>query len=371
MRYCNRCVLPDTRPQLVLDGDGVCSACRAHGTRPSVDWGERESAWREVVRRARSLSSGYDCIIPVSGGKDSTWQVVRCLDSGLTPLTVTWRTPGRTAIGQQNLDNLAQLGVDHIDYRINPEIERRFMLETLTRQGDPAIPMHMAIFAIPLALAARFRIPLIVWGENSAFEYGGGDSDDVGFQLTSDWLSKYGVTGGTTVEDWITPELPRQRMSAYLAPSPEELEAAGTMAVFLGYYFPWDPEATYRAAERAGFRADPEGPRTGLYDYADIDCDFISVHHWFKWYKFGFTRLFDNLALEIRNDRCSRQEAIAEIARLGDTTPHEDISKLCAFLRISEEQFHQLAERFRNRSIWREVAGSWQLPGFLIPDWDW
>src|SRR5688572_13955354 len=118
MKYCTRCIMPATRPNIEMDADGVCSACRAYETRAEIDWVERDVAFRSVVKHAKSRSTGYDCVIPVSGGKDSTWQVVRCLEYGLNPLAVTWKTPARSALGQLNLDNLVRLGVDHIDYQI-------------------------------------------------------------------------------------------------------------------------------------------------------------------------------------------------------------------------------------------------------------
>jgi len=187
MKYCRRCILPDTRPNLRLDAEGVCNACRTHAARPQVDWAARRADFGRVVESARKKSTGYDCVIPVSGGKDSTWQVVTCLEGGLKPLAVTWRTPGRTAIGQANLENLVKLGVDHIDYSISPRVEARFMLKTFERFGSTAIPMHLALFNIPLTIAVRFRIPLVVWGENSAFEYGGTYDERTGFRLDAAW----------------------------------------------------------------------------------------------------------------------------------------------------------------------------------------
>jgi N-acetyl sugar amidotransferase len=374
MRYCRRCILPDTRPNLEIGPDGVCNACAAHDSRAQIDWAARERAFRQVVERARrraGTGAGYDCLIPVSGGKDSTWQVVTCLEYGLRPLCVTWKTPARTAIGQANLDNLVSLGVDHIDFQVHPEVERRFTRLALERCGDPAIPMHMALFNIPLTIAVRFRIPLVVWGENSAFEYGGSEEERTGFRLDGAWLRKHGVTHGTTARDWVGAELSVKDLTPYFGPSDQELEEAGVLAVFLGYYFPWDPQATYQVARRHGFRPRPQGPKTGLYDFADIDDHFISVHHWFKWYKFGFTRLQDNLSLEIRHGRLSREQAIEIMRRRGDQTPHQDIERLCCYLGIDREHFFQVAERFRNREIWRRVDGVWRIEGFLIPDWPW
>ena len=372
MKWCRNCVLPDSRPNLVIGPDGVCNACRSHGTKHEIDWAAREKMFRQVVERARSRAAGYDCLIPVSGGKDSTWQVVKCLEYGLTLLAVTWKTPGRTAIGQRNLDNLVALGVDHVDYQVNPRVEARFMVRAFERFGSTAIPMHMALFNIPLSLAVRFGIPLVVWGENSAFEYGAVDDALTGFTLDAEWLKSYGVMHGTTAEDWLSQGFSRKELSAYFGPDASALQALGLRAVFLGYYFPWDPQTSLSVAAAHGFKFDAGAARTGYYDYADIDDDFISLHHWMKWYKFGFTRLFDNLSLEIRNGRMTRARALEIIREEGDTTPHADIDRFCAFAGLSRERFFAIAETFRNPAVWqRRNDGTWHIPGFIVEDWGW
>ena len=308
-----------------LDDAGVCNACRAHSTRPDIDWAQRERAFREVVAHAQSRSKGYDCVIPVSGGKDSTWQVIQCLAYGLKPLAVTWKTPARTEIGRANLENLVRLGVDHIDYQVSPPVERRFLYRSFVKYGSTAIPMHMALFNIPLTIAAHFDIPLVVWGENSAFEYGGTAAESTGFRLDDNWLRKYGVTHGTTAEDWVSADLTRKDLTPYFGPTAEELRIKGTLAVFLGYYFPWDPAISLKVAAANGFRVRLEGPKTGYYNYADIDDDFISIHHYLKWYKFGFTPPVRNLSLEIRNGRMTREQAIDTLPRWA-RKPHTRIS---------------------------------------------
>lgn len=372
MRYCARCVLPDTRPGITLLDDGVCNACHAWSeTTREVDWSARADDFRRLVDGVKRLKRSYDCVVPVSGGKDSTWQVQLCLEHGLHPLAVTWKTPGRTELGQYNLARLVELGVDHIDFQINPHVERTFMLRTLERSGSTAIPMHMAIFAIPLTIAVRFHVPLIVWGENSADVYGTSDQSLRGHELTKEWLRVFGVTGGTTAEDWVDSELTRQRLTPYFGPSDEELAAAGTRGIFLGYYFGWDPERSLQSALQSGFKVRTAGPKVGYWNYADIDDDFISIHHYLKWYKFGCTRLFDNLAVEIRCGRISRADAISEIRRLGSQYPREDIERLCEFVGITVPQFHALIEKFRNPKIWRCHDGVWTIPNFLVPDWEW
>ena len=154
--------------------DGQCNACHNWSDKKNnINWSERKKALLQLVSETKKQSAHWDCVIPVSGGKDSTWQVIKALELDLKPLCVTWKTPARNTLGQKNLDNLIGLGVDHIDFTINPHIEKIFTMEALKKAGSIAIPMHMALFAIPLRIAVSYKIPLVLWGENSAIEYGG------------------------------------------------------------------------------------------------------------------------------------------------------------------------------------------------------
>ena len=370
MNYCTRCVLPDTRPGIVLGDDGVCNACQNAQTQQVVDWTARQRDWQKVVSWAKGRRKRYDCVIPVSGGKDSTWQTIICLESGLHPLGVTWRSPARTALGRANLDNLIQLGVDHIDFSVNPKVEKKFMLETLKRSGSPAIPMHLALFNIPPTVAAGWDIPLVVWGENSAVEYGG-SRQLAGERLTGEWLREQGVSQGTQASDWVTENISAQELASYTGPGDTELKKRDVRSVFLGHYFRWDPQTSLKAAKQYGFRERREGPKTGYYNFADVDDDFISIHHWLKWYKFGITRLFDNLSLEIRRGRMDRDEAIEIICSRGDQTPHEDIAAFCSYTGITTQEFFAICEEFRNTEIWEYKDGTWVIPDFLVSDWQW
>jgi len=371
LRYCTTCVLPHTRPNIAFDDKGNCN-CATAQKKQLIDWDARTQQFKDLVREVKALGRDYDCIIPVSGGKDSTWQTVVALEHGLKPLCVTWKTPARNALGTANLENLISLGVDHIDFAVNPKVERVFVRKTFEKLGSPVIPMHMALHAIPLKLAVNYQIPLILWGENSAYEYGGEDESLKGVRLTHAWLKKYGVTNGTTAQDWIDEDLSAADLAVFQWASDAEQERAGVRAVFLGHYYQWNPQVSYGVAKEHGFKAD-DAPKTGYYEYADIDDEFlITIHHWMKWYKFGFTRLWDNLSLEIRNDRMSREEAIEILRNQGDETHHEAIEKFCAYAGLSQARFREIAESFRNKDIWdKQDDGTWRLHGFLIDDWIW
>jgi len=362
MQYCKKCILPDTRPNLILMEDGMCNACHNWiEKKEAIDWGERERSFKELTSDIKKQTATWDCVIPVSGGKDSTWQVIKALEYGLKPLCVTWRTPARSALGQKNLDNLIHLGVDHIDFSINPHLEKKFVLKTFRRLGTLAIPMHMALFAIPLQVAINYRIPLVIWGENSGMEYGGTEDTLLGVQMTLEWLKTYGVTHGTTAEDWVGDDLTLKELSPYRWPNDGVMQEVGVTACFLGWYFSWDPHNAYRIAQEHGFQSAGH-PQVGFYNFADVDDEFIiPIHHWLKWYKFGFTRLYDNLSIEIRMGRKTREEAVNIINKKGEEYPEKAINKFCDWSNLSLNEFQDIADSFRNKNVWNKIEGRWAI----------
>lgn len=371
MRYCSRCILPDTRPGITLDAAGVCTACHGHDDKETqIDWDARARAFEQLVDETKARAASYDCIVPVSGGKDSWYQIIRAKEYGLSVLAVTWRTPARTEIGQRNLDAMvAKLGVDHIDYTIDPDVERRFMKAAFEERGITGLPMHMALFAIPIRLAVQLRIPLILWGENPQLEYGGNQLERLSDRLDVEWLSKHGCLESTDADYWIGKEgLTESDMLAYRLPAVTDFEPR---SVFLGAFFKWNSFDNTRIAQEHGFEYESEDLKTGTWHFADIDCHFISLHHFLKWYKFGMTRAFDNLSVQIRYGMLTRDEAIAQVREQGQQAPEEDIRRFCAFQSKPESWFWETAERFRSPEIWEMSGNKWTIPGFLVDGWEW
>ena len=366
--WCKNCVLPSTRPNIIINSSGVCNACINHKNKNFVDWKKNFFLLKELIKKTKQNSkSSFDCLIPVSGGKDSTWQTYNCLKLGLKPLTFTWKNPSMTTVGYKNLDNLINLGVDHIQWTVNPIVESKFMLKTFKKIGSTAIPMHFAIHNIARNIAEKFNIPLIVWGENSALEYGENSKSDLSSIMSNNWRKNYGVNNNTTIFNWVGEGLTEDDLRSYIFDFKKESKV---LEIFLGNFIKWDPFKVYSFSKKIGFKKN-ERARTGIYKFADIDDDFISIHHWMKWYKFGFNRLFDNLSIEIRNKRITREKAILIIKKNRKFTPTEDIKKFCKFSDITIEKFFKIAESFRNKKIWSEVNGKWVIRDFLIKDWNW
>ena len=146
----------------------------------------------------------------------------------------------------------------------------------------------------------------------------------------------------------------------------------GVKEVLLGYYFKWNPQKTFNISRKYGFKSAAK-PKTGYYSFADIDDEFlITVHHWLKWYKYGFTRLWDNLSIEIRNKHLSRNKAIKIVKKTGNELPIKEIKKFCDYTKISLKKFFIIAEKFRNKKIlFKDKSGEWKIRNFLINQWRW
>jgi N-acetyl sugar amidotransferase len=371
MKYCNTCILPSSRPNIYFDENGSCCASKSE-KKIQINWEQREATLQKLAAEIKAMNAPYDCVIPVSGGKDSTWQVIKVMELGLKPLCVTWKTTSRTELGAKNLSNLISLGVDHIDFTINPIVERKLSKISFYKTGIPALPMHLALFAIPTRVAINFKIPIIIWGENGAFEFGGTEEDGASQFLTRDWLLRYGVSSGTFADDWISDELSASDLQPYLFPSDDELHDSGTRAIFLGQFLKWDPRLTFKIAKEHGFTAAPK-PLLGSYEFADIDEAFIMpVHHWIKWHKFGFTRTWDNLSIDIRLNKITRDQAINKIKEIGFEEPTEAIKQYCEYLGITLDDFHEVCNSFRDSNIWsKNNEGFYCIKDFLIEDWVW
>ena len=242
LKYCCRCVMPHTKPDLHIDEQGVCNACRAYEQRREVDWAVRQQELLTLLERYRRTDgSNWDCIVPVSGGKDSTYQVIRMLQLGLNPLCVNATTCDLSSLGRANLDNLRKLGVDCIEMSPNPRIRARLNHIGLTRVGDISWPEHVGIFTIPVRAAVQYGVPLLIWGENSQNEYGGPAAAAGNNVLNRRWLEEFGGLLGLRVSDLVEAERiePRQLLP-YTYPSDEDLARVGVTGLFLGHYLPWD-----------------------------------------------------------------------------------------------------------------------------------
>ena len=365
LTYCKHCVMPDTKPDLLLDESGVCNACRSYEHRREVDWDARYKELLQVLEKYRRRDGGnWDCIVPVSGGKDSTYQVVRMLQLGLNPLCVTSTTCDLSRLGRKNIENLKRLGVDYIEVSPNPLIRAKLNRIGLKQVGDISWPEHVGIFTIPVRAAVQFNVPLIVWGENSQNEYGGPAAASANNALTRRWLEEFGGLLGMRVSDLIGQEgIEAKHLIHYTYPSDEELSRVGVTGLFLGHYLPWDGLSNTLIAQANGFRTYEKVVEGSMVNYENLDNHQTGIHDYFKFLKFGFGRATDLACLHIRRGRLTRQDGLEAVKRLDGRFPWEYLGKslgdILQPLDMTVDEFIRICDKFTNKKIFkRDVSGA-------------
>lgn len=364
LTYCTRCVMPSTKPDLQLDAAGVCSACRHYAARAAIDWDARRDELLSVVSQYRRNGEHWDCIVPVSGGKDSTYQVIRTLELGLNPLCVTATTCDLSTIGRANIENIKRLGVDYMEFSPNPRIRAKLNRIGLTEVGDISWPEHVGIFTIPVRAAVQFNIRLLIWGENAQNEYGGPATAAENNVLTRRWLEEFGGLLGLRVADLTESYgIERKHLLPYQYPSDDDLQRVGVTGLFLGYYLPWDGLSNVLMAQAHGFRTFDRAIEGSMVSYENLDNHQTGIHDYFKFLKFGFSRATDLACMQVRRDRISRQDALDIVRRRDGTFPWTYLGKpldqILEPLEMSVEEFIAICDRFTNKQIFkRDGAGT-------------
>lgn len=355
MKYCTKCVMPSTKPELTFDEIGVCDACRSHEQKKdAIDWIAREAEFLEIVEKNKK-SSGYDCLIPVSGGKDSTYQVMKVIELGLKPLCVCFEPTVPTTLGKENLDNLQNLGVDLILVKKDPSTYRKMVLEGLKVVGDNEWPDHVGIFTVPVHFAVKFNIPLIVWGENSQFEYGGPAASRDNKFLNRRWLEEFGGLLGYRIDDMIGVDgITEKDLYLYQYPADEDIQNVGVTGLFLGYYFKWDTRRQTEKVIRSGFKVSERNIETTYTNFENLDCHSMTVHDYLKFLKYGFGRATDHACLDIRNGDISREAGVRLVQKYDGRYPHQAIRKFCEWVRITQDEFDQITDQFTNRHLFEQ-----------------
>lgn len=355
--YCRRCVMPSTKPDLQLDGEGICNACRNYERRKEINWENRKSELIKILKKYQnSDGNNWDCIVPVSGGKDSTYQVIRILQLGLNPLCVTSTTCDLSSIGRKNIENLKCLGVDYIEFSSNPKIRTKLNRIGLEQVGDISWPEHVGIFTIPIRAAVQFNIPLIIWGENPQNEYGGPAAASESNVLTRRWLEEFGGLLGLRVSDLIDfDSIEKKNLIPYTYPSDDQLAQVGVTGLFLGYYLPWDGLSNALISQAHGFSTYNKIVEGSMVNYENLDNHQTGIHDYFKFLKFGFSRATDLACMHVRRERINRQDACEIVKKHDGKFPWEYLGKpledIIRPLDLSIEEFIAICDKFTNKNL--------------------
>jgi len=355
--YCRRCLYPSTKPDLWFK-DGICGACHSFDKRSDYDWDSGPAEFRKLITENKK-NPKYDCIVPVSGGKDSTYQVWRVMEQGFNPLCVTAPTDQLTPIGRENIENLKNLGCDYVEISVNRNVRSKINRHAFFEVGDIQWPEHILIYTIPVRAAVMFNIPVIVWGECGQREYGAGRPEDAFIKyFDRRVLEEYGSLNGLRVTDLIEIDgVTSNDLYFYEYPDVDEIDNLGLKGIYLDNYFEWHGITNMVIAQSLGFKVSPSNIRGTIHNYENLDNYVHGIHDYFKYLKFGFSRATDVACNLIRRKLLSRHDAKMLVSANDGLYPShyldKELPQILNAYNISLEQFNQVCDDYTNYDLFK------------------
>ncbi|MBU1656480.1 MAG: N-acetyl sugar amidotransferase [Gammaproteobacteria bacterium] len=341
IKYCTRCCVPETQEGVAFDEMGICTACRSSEEKMHIDWTVREKQLRTILEEAKAKSgTGYDCVLPISGGKDSFFQAhVLVKVYGLKPLAVTFNQNWVSETGFYNLQRCLEVfDLDHLQFTPARGLVNRLAKKSLDAIGDACWHCHSGVGAFPLQVATRFKIPLLVWGESIAENAGRASYSCPGVKFDRDYFTK--VSAKLTAQEMTSAELSAKDLHPFELPSYEEIEKTGVWGIHLGDYMFWDDERqTEWIREVYGWReTEMEGAYKG---YKSAECIMAGVHYFTCYLKRGFGRSTGQASVDVRNGLLTRKEGF-ELIRHHDQERPEALDYYLKITGLSEAEFYDV-----------------------------
>ena len=363
MKFCTRCIMPDTRPHITFDRNGVCIACQNNERKKNIKWDERFHELEKLCDKYRRKNEGeYDCIIAVSGGKDSHYQVYVMKElMRMNPLLITVEDFFTTTeAGKHNLQNISEaFGCNIVSFKPNrraAKVISRYMFE---KYGRPLWYVDRLLYTVPLYYAAALNIPLLVYGENVSYEYGG-INDEETYSAREQVFN--GVAPDISLEELVQGGVPKDELAYLEAPSRDML--AKLEPIYLSYFVEWNSIKNYEFAKRRGFKdLTHEWERTNhIENFNQIDSYGYLLNAWMKFPKYGHAYATDYAARWVRYGILTREEAVKLAEEKDHAIDPKIIEDFCQFTGISIQDFYETLDNLYKKELFeRNGFGQWKL----------
>lgn len=362
MKYCKRCLYPQNHPLgIIFDDEGICSGCRIHEEKFTLDWDEREKKLHKILDSYKSTSGlNYDCIIPVSGARDS-YYIVHILKNvyGMNPLLVTYNKHYNTHVGNRNYAYLKTIfNCDALSLIVQPQKVKKITRESLKKMGSIYWHVLAGQSVFPVQVAVRFKIPLIVWGVHQGIDQVGMFSHTDEVEMTRRYRKDHDLMGYEAEDLLKDSDLSQNDIVQYIYPHDKEIEKVGVRGIYLGNYIPWDTKKQHEEMIRL------YGYETALQQrtfdtYNDIDCvHYSGLHDYIKYLKHGYGKITDHVSREIRWGRLTREEGIKLIKKY-ENVPPKDINYFLEWMQMDGNELFSYIDYFRDSSIWKKNGDKW------------
>jgi len=346
MEHCTKCLLPETHETQSRNEEGVCTVCQGHEyKKEKIDWDKRKEELKKLIDQYRGKAQ-YDCIVPFSGGKDSTFTVYYLVkELKVKPLVVCFDHGFMRPKLQEDVTRaLKKLGVDFLKFRSNWKVVKKLMLESLRRKGDFCWHCHTGIYSYPMQVAIMYKVPLIIWGEPSSeyTAYYGYDKDEEVDERRFNRCTNLGITA----EDMyfmLNKEVDKRDLIPYTYPKLKDLKKIGYRSICLGSYIPWDIKKQSKLIkDELGWTGDKVEGRPDEYWYEKVECYFQGIRDYLKYIKRGYGRTAHLMAVDLRNGRISTEKA-QELIKKYDGKRPASLDLFLKYLGITEEEFMKIA----------------------------
>lgn len=372
MIFCKRCLYPENHPLNLTFDDGICSGCRVHEEKDTLNWTERENKLKNILENYKNTSgNNYDCIIPVSGARDSYF-IVHIIKNvyKMNPLLVTYNKHYNTDLGIRNLANLRiKFDCDIITLTVNPDIVKKLTRATLRKMGSIYWHCIAGQTVFPIQIAVKLKIPLIIWGAHQGIDQVGMFSHLNEVEMTRKYRKEHDLMGyeaEALIDEF--DEINENDIKQFKYPDDVEIERIGVRGIYLNNYIRWDSIAQHN--EMIKLYDYENSYQTRTFDiFNDVDCfNYSDVHDYIKYLKFGYSKITDHATREIRLNRMTRKEGINLVKKYTNISP-KNLDLFLNWIGMTENGFNFILDQHRNKKLWRRNEDwKWELISNTIPE---
>lgn len=363
--FCKSCLMPNTRPRVEFDDAGVCNACHNALTKPKIDWEQRRREFLEMIeeKKAQSGHPDYDCIVPWSGGKDSSYIAHRLkFEFGLNPLLVTFSPLVPNDIAVHNREEMLKLGFDHLMVRPNQKVSRRIAKRFFIERGNPKIHWDAGVNSLPVRVAVSYKIPLIFYAEHGESEYGGRVLSEESKKIR-DFTEVVENQIGDDPLNWMDDVIEEKDLAPYIYPDLGEVEDVGVQAMYFSYFFRWSMLENYEyIKDKFDFMLAENGRTQGTFtNFDSLDDKIDNLYYYMQYVKFGFGRATRDACRMINNNQMDRATALQHVRDYDHEFPSQDHAAHLDYLGLDEAEFMETIDKHRNSEIWTFEGNQWRL----------
>ena len=360
LKYCVKCVMPNTRPRITFNKDGICNACQwADEKKTAIDWDNRWNMLKMYCEKYRSRTDGFDVIVPVSGGKDSCYVAWKMkYELNMNPLLVHVAPPLPMEIGEKNLERLIAEGFDCVRVHPNPNISRKIALIEMHDFGDPLLAWMISVRSAVFRQAIKFNIPLIMWGEDGDIEYGG--LTTMKFTPIHDRNYELNINLSGNNPNKYLDYFSKSQLYFWLFPSQEEYDSVGIANMHFNFFDAWDQYRNYTLAKEKFDFGEVKDKNIGTYtNFSQTDSAMFDLHCYFMYLKFGFGRCTADACIDIRRGAMDRVQAINLIKKFDNGYPEPFIEKYLHYFQIDMSELQIAIDKHANKNLFEKINGYW------------